>query len=134
MRIRSRTALAVVIPILAVSCGSNSTTPGNGSGGNESGSTSGSTGSGSGSSGQSQQGPHDFPRGVLGEEREAVAVLALVRLGRRTEAAARGQAFLNRYLPDRRRALGHGGVRHGGTVHGVIGIVPGSEASPLGPG
>jgi hypothetical protein len=46
-----------------------------------------------------QEGQRDFPRGVLGEEREAIAVLALLRLGRRTEGAARGQAFVTRY-PD----------------------------------
>jgi hypothetical protein len=44
-----------------------------------------------------REGQRDFPRGVLGEEREAIAVLALARLGRRAEGAARGQAFLTRY-------------------------------------
>jgi hypothetical protein len=44
-----------------------------------------------------REGQRDFPRGVLGEEREAIAVLALVRLGRRSEGAARGQAFLSRF-------------------------------------
>ncbi len=44
-----------------------------------------------------RQGQREFPRGVLGEEREAIAVLALVRLGQRAEGAARGQEFLTRY-------------------------------------
>jgi hypothetical protein len=44
-----------------------------------------------------REGQRDFPRGVLGEEREAIAVLALVRLGQRAEGAARGQEFLTRY-------------------------------------
>jgi hypothetical protein len=44
-----------------------------------------------------EEGHRDFPRGVLREERESIAVLALVRLGRDTEAKARGAAFLERY-------------------------------------
>ncbi len=53
MNIRSRTALAVVIPILAVACGSNGTTGGGGGSTGQTGSTggTGSTGSGTGSTG-----------------------------------------------------------------------------------
>jgi hypothetical protein len=39
----------------------------------------------------------EFPRGQLSEEREAIAVQALVRLGRSEDATARGQRFRSRY-------------------------------------
>jgi hypothetical protein len=39
----------------------------------------------------------EFPRGQLSEEREAIAVQALVKLGRRAEAEARGERFRQRY-------------------------------------
>jgi hypothetical protein len=38
-----------------------------------------------------------YPTGKLAEEREAIAVQALVRLGRKDEARARGARFLSRY-------------------------------------
>jgi hypothetical protein len=38
-----------------------------------------------------------FPRGQLAENRESVAVQALVHLGRRAEARARGAAFRRRW-------------------------------------
>jgi hypothetical protein len=38
-----------------------------------------------------------YPRGLLSEEREAMAVNALVSLGRHAEARARGQAFQQRF-------------------------------------
>lgn len=38
-----------------------------------------------------------YPRGLLSEEREAMAVNALVTLGRAPEARRRGQAFNQRY-------------------------------------
>jgi hypothetical protein len=38
-----------------------------------------------------------FGRGVLAEEREALEVLALERLGRRSDVAARGAAYLARF-------------------------------------
>lgn len=41
----------------------------------------------------------EFPRGQMTEEREAIAVQALVKLGRKDEAAARGARFRRRY-PD----------------------------------
>jgi hypothetical protein len=37
--------------------------------------------------------PRLYPRGVLAQEREVIAIDALVRLGRRSEAAARAAAF-----------------------------------------
>jgi hypothetical protein len=40
---------------------------------------------------------HEFPRGQLTEEREAIAVQALAKLGRCPEARKRGQAFKTRY-------------------------------------
>jgi hypothetical protein len=39
----------------------------------------------------------EFPHGQLSEEREYIAVRALARLGRTSEARARAQAFLRRY-------------------------------------
>ncbi|MEM6992678.1 MAG: hypothetical protein AAF721_19345 [Myxococcota bacterium] len=39
----------------------------------------------------------DFPRGMLLEEREAVAVQALAKLGRHDKAKRRGEQFLKRY-------------------------------------
>lgn len=39
----------------------------------------------------------DFPKGKLAEEREAIAVRALARAGRRDEARARGERFLRSY-------------------------------------
>jgi hypothetical protein len=38
-----------------------------------------------------------FPRGALAEEREGLAVKALVRLGRGAEARARAEAFRRRF-------------------------------------
>ncbi|MDB4936318.1 MAG: hypothetical protein JWP87_3290, partial [Labilithrix sp.] len=40
---------------------------------------------------------HDYPDGVLVEEREAIAVKALVALGRRDEARARARALEQRF-------------------------------------
>ena len=42
-------------------------------------------------------GQQEFRRGQLVEEREAIAVLALARLGRRAELDRRGARFLRRY-------------------------------------
>jgi hypothetical protein len=39
----------------------------------------------------------EFPRGQMSEEREAIGVLALVKLGRKDDAAARGARFRKRY-------------------------------------
>jgi hypothetical protein len=44
-----------------------------------------------------QAGNREFGRGMLRQEREALAVLSLSQLGRRTEAAARARVFLARY-------------------------------------
>jgi hypothetical protein len=44
-----------------------------------------------------EQGHRKFPRGMLRQEREGLAVLALWKLGRSREAEARAQAFLLRY-------------------------------------
>src|SRR5262249_6285016 len=41
--------------------------------------------------------PARYPAGVLGEEREALAVRVLAALGRATEARERGRAFLRKY-------------------------------------
>jgi len=38
-------------------------------------------------------GDRQFPRGVFGEERQALVISALVRLGRKAEARARADAF-----------------------------------------
>jgi hypothetical protein len=46
-----------------------------------------------------QAGHREFPAGMLREEREALAVLALWNMGRDVEAARRARAFLARY-PD----------------------------------
>jgi hypothetical protein len=40
---------------------------------------------------------HDYPDGVLVEEREALSIKALVALGRRDEAQARARAFEQRF-------------------------------------
>ena len=39
----------------------------------------------------------DFPNGMLVEEREAIAVQALAKLGRAEQAKQRGERFLSRY-------------------------------------
>lgn len=39
----------------------------------------------------------DFPRGMLGEEREAIAIQALAKLGHAEKARRRGKRFLQRY-------------------------------------
>ncbi|MBL4684589.1 MAG: hypothetical protein JKY37_08385 [Nannocystaceae bacterium] len=39
----------------------------------------------------------DFPRGMLGEEREAIAIQALAKLGHAEKARRRGERFLRRY-------------------------------------
>jgi hypothetical protein len=44
-----------------------------------------------------QAGHREFGRGMLRQEREALAVLSLSKLGRRTEAVSRARAFLARY-------------------------------------
>jgi hypothetical protein len=44
-----------------------------------------------------QAGHHEFGRGMLRQEREALAVLSLWQLGRRTEATGRARVFLARY-------------------------------------
>jgi len=44
-----------------------------------------------------QESQREFPQGVLSEEREAIAILALSQLGRTREAQARGKAFLGRF-------------------------------------
>ncbi len=56
----------------------------------------------------------DHPQGHLTEEREALAVQALAKLGRKKEAMNRAQRFEDRYprsmmLPAVRAAAGHGG-------------------------
>ncbi len=38
-----------------------------------------------------------YPRGTLGQEREVIAIDALVRMGRRTEAASRAERFVKSY-------------------------------------
>jgi hypothetical protein len=40
---------------------------------------------------------HEFPSGVLAEEREAIAIRALVAIGRREEAGTRAAAFERAY-------------------------------------
>ena len=45
----------------------------------------------------SEQHRRRFPRGVLVQEREVIAVEALARLGRRAEAMARGERFLHAF-------------------------------------
>jgi hypothetical protein len=48
-----------------------------------------------------------YPRGALVEEREVLAVEALLRLGRRARAESRAQAFLERFPSSAyRRRLG----------------------------
>ena len=44
-----------------------------------------------------QAGHREFSRGMLREEREALAVLSLSQIGRRAEAEKRAQAFVARY-------------------------------------
>jgi hypothetical protein len=44
-----------------------------------------------------EAGQREFSDGLFGEEREAIEVLALARLGRHREAAARGRRFLARH-------------------------------------
>lgn len=46
-----------------------------------------------------QAGNREFARGMLVQEREGIAVLALAQLGRQREASARAQSFLTRF-PD----------------------------------
>jgi hypothetical protein len=50
---------------------------------------------------------HDYPAGLLVEEREAIAIRALAALGRRDEANARADAFAQRFP----RSLNLGGVK-----------------------
>jgi TolA-binding protein len=59
-----------------------------------------------------EQSQKRFPRGALAEEREALAIEALARLGETTRAAARAQAFSRNYprsphAADIRRYLAH---------------------------
>jgi hypothetical protein len=44
-----------------------------------------------------EEGHARFPRGVFGQEREALAISALVKLGRTDEAKARARAFVQRH-------------------------------------
>jgi len=44
-----------------------------------------------------QRGRREFPDGALTQEWEGIAILALVKQGRRSEAQTRGKQFLNRY-------------------------------------
>jgi hypothetical protein len=46
-----------------------------------------------------QAGNREFARGMLVQEREGIAVLALAQLGRQREASARARSFLTRF-PD----------------------------------
>jgi hypothetical protein len=60
---------------------------------------------------QAEQGAHKFPRGFFAQEREAISITLLLRLGRSQEARARGERFLARHpqgpaAEQIRRALG----------------------------
>ena len=46
---------------------------------------------------QAEQGARQFPRGFFAQEREAISITSLLRLGRTAEARARGERFLARH-------------------------------------
>lgn len=57
-----------------------------------------------------EEGLSHYPHGVFGQEREILAIRALVKLGRRGEAATRARAFVERHpespYSEELRALG----------------------------
>ncbi len=58
-----------------------------------------------------------YPRGVLSQEREVIAVEALARSGRRAEAEARGNAFIARFP----------GSSHARRLRAILGIADGGS-------